>query len=48
MRSKTVLVLAVTFAFILGTMVAGVGDAFAKEKLTKLQKECKKDTKKDS
>ena len=48
MRSKTVLVIAVAFAFILGTMVAGAEDVFAKEKLTKLQKECKKEPKKET
>ncbi len=48
MRSKTVLVLAIAAAFVIGTMVAGAEDVFAKEKITKLQKECKKEPKKDN
>jgi len=48
MRGKTVVVLAIAFAFILGTMVAGAEDVFAKEKLTKLLKECKKEPKKEN
>ncbi len=48
MRGKTVLVLAVVVAFVVGTMVGKAEDVFAKEKLTKLQKECKKEPKKDN
>ena len=48
MRGKTILVLAIAAAFVLGTMVAGAEDIFAKEKLTKLQKECKKEPKKEN
>jgi len=48
MRGKSILVLAVVAAFVIGTMVGTAEDVFAKEKLTKLQKECKKEPKKDN
>ncbi len=48
MVGKTVLVIAIAAAFVIGTMVAGAEDVFAKEKLTKLQKECKKEPKKET
>ncbi len=47
--TKTILAISIAAAFVLGVMVSGADDAFAKnkEKLTKLQKECSKEPKKE-
>ena len=47
--TKTILILSIAAAFVIGMMVSGADDAYAKnkEKLTKLQKECSKEPKKE-